>query len=302
MSTASRRGLVAATVFFALMATLSVVLFRPLGPTGWSVLLASIAFVLLGCLALWKGDVPTASGSRGRPARWTSRAAAPNGRSDGGPGAVADRPLIDLDAVGGEPSPEEHETLFTTLAALRNVDLLEDEVDVSLMWQAAQASDSGHPADVYAALGSLAILQDLGVLALRRLVFVPVHVEYDAALLAELTAALLTALGPEVEAPDVAVTLPEGNREGASTIAVPLEGRAKTVTFGFLAKGPPLDLLEATTRMTRADDPREFVCAIVDHYLLYAAIPRGRLDTLNRHFDALKRRVPDEYAFSFDLP
>jgi hypothetical protein len=297
----SKGGLVAATVFFALTAILSVVLFRPLGPTGWAVLIASIAFVLFGCLALWKGDALAAAGARRRQAPPVRRTVATDVGAAPSPVVVPESPFIDLDAVVGEPTPDEREALDTTLAALQDLELLRaGEVDVSLMWRAAQASDPGHPVDVYAALASLAVLQELGRLELRRLVFVPVHVEYDADLIAEVAAALLTALGHEIEAGDVVVTLPRGEQEGASTLTVPLEGRSETVPFGFLVKDPPPDLLEALARFVRADDPRELVCTVVDQYLLYAAIPPGGLDALNRHFDGLNRRVPAEYAFSFD--
>jgi hypothetical protein len=297
---ASRRGLVAATAFFALTALLTVVLLRPLGPTGWAVLVASIVFVVAGCVALWKGDALHAPRSRPRPDR-SAAIAAPGVPPVRDPGPAADEARIDLDAVVGDPSPEEREVLGTTLAALQDVDLLRaGEVDVPLMWRAAQASDPERPVDVYAALDSLAVLQELRALAPRRLVFVPVHVEYDAALLAEVAAALLTALGHEVDARDVVVALAEDDGDAPSTITVPLDGRTETVPFGFLPKDPPLDLLEALGRMPRVGDPRELVVAVVDQYLLHAAIPPGRLDALNRHFGALNRRIPDEYAFSFD--
>ncbi|RIX30228.1 hypothetical protein [Amnibacterium setariae] len=298
---ASRRGLVAATVFFALTAVLSVVLFRPLGPTGWAVLVASIAFVAAGCVALWKGEALAASGTRRRKERSVRAPAAATGRAAPGPVLVGEQPSIDLHAEVGEPSAEEREVLATTLTALQDVELLRaGEVDVPQMWRAAHASDPGRPVDVYGALGSLAVLQELGVLALRRLVFVPVHVEYDVDLLAEVAAALLAALGHEVDPEDVVVTLAADDRGTASTIAVPLEGRTETVPFAFLPKDPPPDLLEALARFPRADDPRELVVAVVDQYLLHAAIRPGRLAALNRRFDAANRGIPPEYAFSFD--
>lgn len=297
---ASRRGLVAAILFFALTAVLSVLLLRPLGPTGWAVLLTSVAFVVLGGAALWKGDAFAAAGSRRPPGR-SSRPATPVGAPASVRIAAADPPPVDLDAVVTEPSPEEREVLTRTLGALRDLDLLRaEDVDVPLMWRAAQASDPGHPVDVYAALASLAVLQELGEVALRRLVFVPVHVEYDAELLAEVAAGLLAALGHEVEARDMTVELPAGGREGAATISVLLAGRPLTVPFRFLVKDPPPDLLEALARLPRNDEPRELVCAVVDQYLLHAAVPPDGLDRLNRHFDVLNREVPEQYAFSFD--
>lgn len=281
-----RRQLTVATGFFALTALLCVVLFRPLGWTGWTVLLTSLAFVVLGCLALLKGDALTAR--RVRPSHDVERR--PNAATGDQPDL--DVPVVDslgsqgdTDAVVGEPSPEERAVLESTLTALLNADLLvTGEVDVETMWRAAQAVDPGHRVDVYAAFNSLAVLEEHGRLTLRRLVFVPVGTEYDETRLTEITVAVLTALGHDVDPLDVVVTLPADGSSGASTVAFPLHGRTETVPFTFLWKNPPLDLIEALARFSRAEEPRELVGADVDYQsLLYAALTPGSLDALNQH-------------------
>lgn len=289
----SRRELSVATGFFALTALLCVVVFQPLGWIGWTVLLTSLGFVALGCLTLWKGEALAARGFRTNDDDATRRpTASTGGRTDrDGPVLAVGGPQTDIDAVVGEPSPEERAALESTLTALVDADLLvSGEVDVVSMWRAAQAVDPGHRVDVCAAFNSLAVLGEHGRVTLRRLVFVPVGTEYDATLVAEITAAVLTALGHDIDPLDVVVTLPADGSPGASTVAFPLHGRTETVRFTFLWKDPPPDLLEALARFSRAEDPREIVGADVDYqWLLYAAITPGSLDALNQ-------RIPVEHG------
>lgn len=288
----SRRQLSVATGFFALTALLCAVLFRPLGWTGWTVLLASLAFVVLGCHALWKGDAPAARRvHRSDDVERRPTAAAGRQPDLDVPVVGSMESQVDIDAVVGEPSAEERAVLESTLTALVDADLLvSGDVDVMSMWRAAQAVDPGHRVDTYAAFNSLAVLEEHGRLTLRRLVFVPVGTEYDATLLTEITVAVLTALGHDIDPRDVVVTLPADGSSGASTVAFPLRGRTETVPFTFLWKNPPLDLIEALARFSRDEDPRELVVADVDYQsLLYAAITPGSLDTLNQ-------RLPVEHA------
>jgi hypothetical protein len=267
-----------ATAFFALLAVLVIGLMRPLDTVGWACLATSVTFVMLGCLALWKDSVSAAS--------------EPGGRTVDRPfgddaTAVAPEELISA-AQAGEPTNEELVVLETALEALVEADALAPgEVDIILLWRAAQHIDPGRPVGSLEALYALATLQEFGLFAPRRIVFVPSHTEYDTALLAEITASLLTALGHGVSSDDVIVVLPGEGAQGRASITFPLDSRRETIMCDFLWKYPPPDLCEALINFRRADDPREVVCADSSHgMLLLAAIRPGSLDALNQRFPA----------------
>ncbi|KMO41372.1 hypothetical protein [Methylobacterium aquaticum] len=279
----AKRELSLATAFFALLAVLVVGLMRPLDTVGWACLATSVTFVVLGCLALWKDSMSAAS----EPGSWTVDQPFGGDVTALAPTAVAPEELISA-AQAGEPTNEERVVLKTTIEALVEADALAPgEVDVMLLWRAAQHVDPGRPVGSFEALYALATLQEFGLFAPRRLVFVPSHTEYDTALLAEITASVLMALGHGVGPDDVIVVLPGEGAQGRASITFPLDGRRETIMCDFLWKYPPPDLCEALINFRRADDPREVVCADGSHgMLLLAAIRPGSLDALNRRFPA----------------
>jgi hypothetical protein len=275
---ASKRELLWATASFAVLAVLVAAFMRPLGAVGWMCLAGSVAFAVLGGLAMWK---QRASATRERDGPAVGR------RVDRVAAAAAPEELIS-GARSGEPAPEERRILETALDALVEAGALAPgEVDAALLWRAAQHVDPGCPVGFREALYAFATLTEFGLIAPRRLAFVPVQTEYDAALLAAITASILTALGHRVGPDDVTVALPAGGAQGRASIAFPLDGRRETVACDFLWKYPPPDLCAALAGFRHADDPRELVCADVDYgTLLLAAIRPGGLDALNRHFPA----------------
>ncbi|CAO4186209.1 hypothetical protein [Methylorubrum extorquens] len=261
---AGKRELLLATAFFSLLAVLVVGFMRRLDTVRWTCLAISVSLVMLGCFALWKHRASTAHDQGGRTV----------GRPVGGAATAAAPEELIAAARAGEPTDEERVVLETTLQALTEADaLVHGLIDAMLLWRAAQHVDPGHPVGPREALHALATLRDFGLMASRRLVFVPSHTEYDAALLAAITASMLTALGHDIGPDDVSVVLPGAGSQGRASIAFPLDGRRETIACDFLWKYPPPDLCEALAEFRLADDPREVVCEDVDYgMLLLAAI------------------------------
>lgn len=271
----SKREVQAGVAFFALSAVVVVAFRRPFDVTGWACLVACVAFVAFGCAAILKPDLAVGRRIAGLAATR---------------GAPADLKgvLDENDKPRGSPSAEEMRILGETIAALEAVDALEPgEVDALTLWTAAQRLDPGQAIGIHEALGSLSALHGFGRAHIGRLTFVPSHTEYDAPLLAEITASLLRSLGRPVQAGDVAVALPPDEGQGTAQISFPVGGRTETVICVYHWKYPPADLCPALVRFRNADDPRDLVAADPgDQTLIFAAIRSGTLAELNRRLSA----------------
>lgn len=272
-----KRKLFAGTLFFATLAVVVSAFLRPLDGAEWFALAASVAFVVLGCIALLMGS-PSRKPIARRAVRMRPRPTAPV------------RPP-EPDAALEEPTAAEQVVLETTLSALRHAGVLAaGDVNASMLWRSAQGLDPGEPVDYGRAFDALVGLEDLGWTRPRRLVFVPAHTEYDEELLAEVAAAILASLGHDIRESDIAVALPRDRSAGPAELAFPLEGRRERIAFRFIGKYPPPELLSALAGFTRPDEPRELVCANAsDQTLVFAAIRKGTLAELNARF-------PVEYA------
>lgn len=277
----SKRELWAGMAFFAVAAGALVLFRRPFDIIGWASLAACLAFVVVAFIALVRPEIGRAKRITRPMPQVIDDPALPGSHR-----TVAEEPIPN--APVGDPPLGELRILEATIAALEAVDALErGEIDARSLWQAAWQLDPGRPIGVHEAIGSLAALHDEGYPRIGRLIFVPAHTEYDASLLAEITACVLTSLGHNVQPDDVTVTLPEGGNAGTAEIAFPIEGRTRTVSCEYLPKYPPSDLIPALRRFGRAEDPRDLVCADPgDQTLLYAAIRAGTLTELNRRLPA----------------
>lgn len=277
----SNRELWAGTAFFALAAGALVLFRRPFNFVGWAGLAACVAFVVLACSGLFKLNIGLVKPGIGRGRQEIDDPAASELSRTIGDEPVEGSPI-------GDPSPDELRILETTIAALETVGALDrGEIDASSLWRAAQRLDPGHPIGVYEAIGSFAALHDEGHPRIGRLIFVPAHTEYDASLLADITACALASLGHAVQPHDITVTLPPEGNQGTAWVAFPIEGRTRTVNCEYLWKYPPADLIPALGRFKRSEDPRDLVCADPgDQTLLYAAIRSGSLMELNHRLPA----------------
>lgn len=286
----SKRELWAGMAFFALAAAALVLFRRPFDAIGWASLAACLGFVVLAGIGLVKPDIGRAKRrTEDRREAIAASALAGHHRTHGNEPVeveVEDVPI-------GDPSPDELQILRATVAALEAVGGLEvGEIDAGSLWNAAQRQDPGHPIGVHEAIGSFAALyddryHDDGHPRIGRLTFVPAHTEYDAPLLAEITASALASLGHAVQPRDVAVTLPPDGAQGTAEIAFPIDGTTRTVSCEYLWKYPPADLIPALGRFSKREDPRDFVCGDSgDQTLVYAAIRSGTLAELNRRLPA----------------
>ncbi|WP_156463936.1 hypothetical protein [Devosia sp. Leaf420] len=280
--------LIAGALFFALAGATTVMLRQPLDAVGWVVLVACVAFVALAVF----GMVKPAGFARGMPSRTPGRPTTEFeiGRRDdmapagdptaslamGMPSGTSREPPV-------EPTTSELQVLAATIAALEAVDgLSPGEVDAMSLWNAMQEIDPGQAIGLYEAIGSFSMLHDLGRTRIGRMTFVPAHTEYDASLLAEITASVLTSLGHPMRSEDIVVTLPADGGQGTANIAFPIAGRIETIECSYLWKYPPDDLCANLKRFSRNDDPRQLVCADPgDQTLLYVAIREGSIGELN---------------------
>ena len=278
----SKRELWAGMAFFAVAAGALVLFRRPFDIIGWAGLAACLAFVVVALITLVKPDIGRANKPPARPMpQLIGDPAIPGSHR-----TVAEQPIPD--APIADPPSGELRILEATIAALEAVDALKSgEINARSLWWAAWQLDPGRPIGVHEAIGSFAALHGEGYPRIGRLIFVPSHTEYDASLLAEITASVLTSFGQDVQPDDVTVTLPQGGNAGTAEIAFPIEGRTRTVSCEYLPKYPPSDLIPALRRFGRAEDPRDLVCADPgDQTLLYAAIRAGTLTELNRRLPA----------------
>ncbi len=277
----SNRELWAGLAFFALAAGALVLFRRPFDVVGWAGLAGCVAFVVLACCGLVKPDIGLV-----KPGIQVGRREIDDPATPERPWTIGDAPLEDIPI--GDPLPDELCILETTIAALEAVGGLErGEIDARSLWRAAQRLDPGRPVGIYEAIGSFAALHDDGHPRIGRLIFVPAHTEYDAPLLAEITACTLASLGHAVQPRDITVTLPPEGNQGTARVAFPIEGRTRTVNCEYLWKYPPADLIPALGRFGRPEDPRDLVCADPgDQTLLYAAIRSGSLMELNHRLPA----------------
>ncbi|WAJ30937.1 hypothetical protein [Antarcticirhabdus aurantiaca] len=255
---------------------------RPFDGLEWIALAACLAFVAAGSFAILRYDALAERREAAIPVARPLPVKAV---------LVEDEPTrVDRAALRRadlrKPSEEERQLLRTTIDAFEEVGaLIPGEVDAETLWRAAQHIDPGPEADVYMALTAFSALEDIGRPKSRRLTFVPVGTEYDAALITGLTAEILVSLGHEVDEADVFVELPGGGSEGASAVEFPIDGRRQRVPFHYHWKLHPPELFEALAGFTREDDPRALVCADSDYQqLLYAAIRPGALARLNQRF------------------
>ncbi|QRE74908.1 hypothetical protein [Methylobacterium aquaticum] len=277
----SKRELWAGLAFFALAAGSLVLFRRPFDFAGWAGLAGCLAFVILAGYGLMKPDIgPVKPGIR------VGRQEIDDPAIPELPWTIGDAPLEDIPI--GDPSPDELRILETTIAALEAVGGLErGEIAAGSLWRAAQRLDPGRAIGISEAVSSFAALHDDGHPRIGRLIFVPAHTEYDAPLLAEITACTLASLGHAVQPRDITVTLPPEGKQGTARIAFPIEGRARMVNCDYLWKYPPADLIPALRRFGRPEDPRDLVCADPgDQTLLYAAIHSGSLKELNHRLPA----------------
>ncbi len=273
----SRRELFGGTVFFGVLALLLAGLLRPLDGSEWIALAICLGFVAVGSFAVLRYDALVERRVAAFPvARSRAVKAAP----------VEDEPAGSAEHEMREPSEDERQLLRTTIDAFEEAGaLVPGEVDVETLWRATQHFDPGPVVNVYTALSAFSWVAELGRPKFRRLTFVPVGTEYDAALIAGLTTEILISLGHEVDQADVSVDLPGGSSEGASVVEFPIDGRRKRVPFHYRWKLHPPELFEALAGFTREDDPRELVCADPDYQqLLYAAVRPGTLARLNLRF------------------
>ncbi|MGE7414683.1 hypothetical protein [Methylobacterium tarhaniae] len=270
----SKRELLAGLAFFALAAGALVLFRRPFDFVGWAGLAGCVAFVVLACYGLVK------------PGTRVGRREIDDPATPELPWTIGDAPLEDIPI--GDPSPDELRIFETTIAALEAVGGLQrGEIDACSLWRAAQRLDPGRAIGVYEAVSSFAALHDDGHPRIGRLIFVPAHTEYDALLLAEITACTLASLGHAVQPRDITVTLPPDGNQGTARVAFPIEGCTRTVSCEYLWKYPPADLIPALRRFGRPEDPRDLVCADPgDQTLLYAAIRSGSLMELNHRLPA----------------
>lgn len=168
----------------------------------------------------------------------------------------------------------------TVLAALEEADALAPgEVPAAVLRAAAADLDPGEPVDHYLALAALSWAVGEGVVPRPvRLTFVPGHVEYDAGLLADITASLLTSLGQAVRPDEVRVAI-AGDR---AEVSFPVAGQWVGVQCEYLPKYPPADLPPALERVVGLASGRELVCADDGYQMLvYASIRAGGLAALN---------------------
>jgi len=288
--------LIAGAVFFALAGAATVMLRQPLDFIGWGVLLACVAFVALAVVGMVKPQLSSRglfSRTKRKPpvgfeiGAYENPAPVPARRM---PSGSSGEPLIGVEAGGyqlqspaREPTTSELQVLTDTIAALEAVGGLNaGEIDALSLWNASEEIDPGRAIGIDEAIGSFAALYDLGRSRFGRMTFVPAHTEYDAPLLAEITASVLTSLGHNFRPEEIVVTLPPDGQQGRASIAFSLAGRIETVTFSYLWKYPPADLLPGLRSFSTRDDPRELVGAHPgDQTLLYVAIREGALDQLN---------------------
>ncbi|MGX7708946.1 hypothetical protein [Methylobacterium sp. Gmos1] len=278
----SNREFWAGMAFFALAAGALVFFRRPFDFVGWASLAGCVAFVVLACCGLLKPDIGLV-----KPGIQVGRQEIDDPATPELPWTIGDAPLEDIPI--GDPSQDELRILETTIAALEAVGGLErGEIDATSLWRAARRLDPGQPIGIYEAIGSFAALHDNGHPRIGRLIFVPAHTEYDAPLLAEITACTLASLGHAVQPHDITVTLPPEGNPGTARVAFAIEGRTQTVNCEYLWKYPPADLIPALGRFGRSEDPRDLVCADPgDQTLLYAAIRSGSLMELNHRLPAV---------------
>ncbi|OLP57936.1 hypothetical protein BJF93_13955 [Xaviernesmea oryzae] len=273
----SRRKLLASIAFMGLMASIILVFLRPLGVAEWVSLVISIAFVLLGCVVLWR---------QREGKRATSRVAA---LSAGFAARPADEDAFPhLDAIVGSPSPQERQAIETVLSALMEAEALDPgEVDADLLWRAAQELDPGETIGIGEAINAFGTLHEAGRFEARRMTFVPVHVEYDSALLAAIALSILRSLGHRIGADDIRLTLAERGTEVEASMALTLEDRVETITFPFLFKDAAPELFPALARLGRAKEPRVLVCADPGYQaLVFVAVRPGSEELLNRRLSA----------------
>ncbi len=223
----SKRELWAGLAFFALAAGALVLFRRPFDVVGWAALRLCRLRGPRRLRPREAGDRPREAGIRvGR--REIDDPAAPEL-----PRTIGDAPLDDIPI--GDPSPDELRIIETTIAALEAVGGLErGEIDAGSLWRAAQRLDPGRAIGIDEAVGSFAALHDDGHRRIGRLIFVPAHTEYDAPLLAEITACTLASLGHAVQPRDITVTLPPEGNQGTARVAFPIEGRTRTVNCDYL--------------------------------------------------------------------
>ncbi len=267
--------------FFALAAGALVLFRRPFDVAGWAGVAGCVAFVVLACCGLVKPDLGVV-----KPGVGVRRQKIDDPTTPKLPRPIGDEPVEDVPI--GDPSPDELRILETTIAALEAVGGLEHgEIDARSLWRAAQRLDPGRAIGIDEAVSSFAALHDDGHPRIGRLIFVPAHTDYDAPLLAEITACTLASLGHAVQPRDITVTLPPEGNQGTARVAFPIEGRTRTVNCEYLWKYPPADLIPALGRFGRPEDPRDLICADPgDQTLLYAAIRSGSLMELNHRLPA----------------
>lgn len=289
--------LFAGALFFALAGAATLLLRQPLDVIGWIVVVSCVAFVALAIVGMVR---PAASASE-MISRTTFRQRA-GFEIDGDGGQTPTRNPTTLPARGivsgtphrslvkhedkapaREPTTSELEVLTATIAALEAVGGLKSgEVDALALWTAIEELDPGQPIGIDEALGSFAALYDLGRSHIGRMTFVPAHTEYDGALLAEITASVLTSLGHDFRTKDIVVTLPPDGKQGRASIVFSLAGRSETVECSYLWKYPPADLLPNLKRFSTTDDPRQLVGVHSgDQTLLYVSIREGCISQLN---------------------
>lgn len=289
--------LFAGAVFFAVAGAAIVALRQPLDFIGWVVLVGCMAFVALAIIAMLK---PAASASKMIPRADLKRPFGfeIDGDEDQTPsrqptafptGGVVSGTLhtsfMDYEdrVPAREPTTSELKVLAETIAALEAVGGLKSgEVDALSLWTAMEEFDPGQPIGVDEAISSFAALYDLGRSHIGRMTFVPAHTEYDGALLADITASVLTSLGHDCRPKDIVVTLPPERQQGRASIVFSLAGRTETVECSYLWKYPPADLLSGLKRFSTKDDPRQLVGAHSgDQTLLYVSIREGCISQLN---------------------
>ena len=264
----TRKELLGGAAFFALAAVAIIAFRRPFDLTGWAVVVTCICFVAFAFVGLIKPNFHAGFKS-------LERSRAPSFKLDNN--EQVDEPLA-------KPTTEEMHVLNTSIAALEAVGGLNaGEVDAMSLWKAAMRSDPGQPVGIYEALGSFAALHEFDRTRVGRLTFVPSHTEYDAPLLAEITASILVSLGRPVQAEDIGVTLPPDNGHGTAQISFPVGGRTETIDCSYLWKYPPPDLPSKLAYFGAEEDPRQLVGADPgDQTLLFVAIRKGSLGELNR--------------------
>ncbi|MBB3952924.1 hypothetical protein [Aureimonas jatrophae] len=277
----SQRELWLGMAFFALAAGALVLFRRPFDVVGWAGLAACLTFVVLAGVGLVKPDFGVARRPIQAERQAVDDTVAPDIRR-----TIADEPARAIPL--GDPSPDELRIIETTIGALEAVGGLEwGEIDATSLWRAARELDPDHPIGFHEAIGSFAALHDAGHRRIGRMTFVPAHTEYDAPLLAEITASALASLDHAVRPRDITVTLPPGGQQGTARIAFSIDGTSRTVSCEYLWKYPPADLIPALGRFARPDDPREFVYGDSgDQTFVCVAIRAGTLTELNRRLQA----------------